>query len=212
MLNKAVLMGRLTRDPELRYTQGNVPVVTFSLAVDRGFPKNTTEERQTVDFINIVAWRNTAEFVTRWFRKGQLIAVTGRIQVRSWKDKDGNNRTTTEVVADECFFAESKASGGISPSEVASQPTSRPASFAERGRGTDSRNITVIDNPSEFSCENPPPFTQGRLLVEGVTEGGSDTLPQGEGFVGDDAHIVPTRETDEYASFDELAEQGELPF
>lgn len=113
MLNKAILMGRLTRDPELRYTQSNVPVVTFSLAVDRGF-RNASEGQQTVDFINIVAWRNTAEFVSKWFRKGQLVAVTGRIQVRSWKDRDGNNRTTTEVVADECFFAESKKSEGFS--------------------------------------------------------------------------------------------------
>ena len=113
MLNHIVLMGRLTRDPELRYTQSNVPVVTFSLAVDRGF-RNANEGQQTVDFINIVAWRNTAEFVSKWFRKGQLVAVTGRIQVRSWKDKDGNNRTTTEVVADECFFAESKKSEGFS--------------------------------------------------------------------------------------------------
>lgn len=105
MLNKAILMGRLTRDPELKYTQSNVPVASFSLAVDRGKVK---EGQQSVDYINIVAWRGTAEFVAKWFRKGQLVAVVGRIQVRSWKDRDGNNRTATEVVADECYFAEAK--------------------------------------------------------------------------------------------------------
>jgi single-strand DNA-binding protein len=102
MLNKVVIMGRLTKEPELRTTQSGVAVASFTLAVDRGFKKDET------DFINIVAWRGTAEFVSKWFSKGQLVAVSGRLQVRSYKDKDGNNRTATEVVADECFFAESK--------------------------------------------------------------------------------------------------------
>ena len=108
MLNKAILMGRLTKDPELRHTQSNIPVASFTLAVDRGYSKNNAEGQQPVDFINIVAWRGTAEFVSKWFRKGQLVAVTGRIQVRNWTDRDNNNRTTCEIVADECFFAESK--------------------------------------------------------------------------------------------------------
>ena len=105
MLNKTILMGRLTKDAELRYTESGVPVASFTLAVDRGFKK---EGQQNVDFLNIVAWRKTAEFVTKWFSKGQLVAVTGRLQSRSFKDKDGNNRTVAEVVADEVFFAESK--------------------------------------------------------------------------------------------------------
>ena len=129
MLNKAILMGRLTRDPELRYTQSNIPVASFSLAVDRGYSRNANEGQQTVDFINIVAWRNTAEFVSKWFHKGQLVAVSGRIQVRSWKDRDGNNRTTTGVVADECFFAESKKSEG------ASAPAAMPMSNDSFGGG-----------------------------------------------------------------------------
>ena len=107
MLNCVNLMGRLTKDPELRYTESNVPVISFTLAVDRSFKK---EGQQNVDFINIVAWRKTAEFIDKWFRKGQLVAVTGKLHSRSWKDKDGNNRTVTEVVADEVFFAESKKS------------------------------------------------------------------------------------------------------
>lgn len=106
MLNKSILMGRLTRDPELRHTQSNIPVASFTLAVDRGYSKN--DAQQTVDFINIVAWRNTAEFVSKWFRKGQLVVVSGRIQSRNYTDGHGNNRTAVEVVADECFFAESK--------------------------------------------------------------------------------------------------------
>ncbi len=128
MLNKAILMGRLTRDPELRHTQSNVPVATFSLAVDRGYSKNAAEGQQTVDFINIVAWRNTAEFVSKWFRKGQLVVVSGRIQVRSWTDKDGNNRTTYEVVADECFFAESKrdSAGGAPAADNFGYGTAAP--------------------------------------------------------------------------------------
>ena len=108
MLNKVILMGRLTRDPELRYTAADVPIVTFTLAVNRGTNK---EGVQTADFVPIVAWRNTAEFVSKWFAKGQLVAVSGRLQVRSYKDRDGNNRTATEVVADEVHFAEKKRDG-----------------------------------------------------------------------------------------------------
>ena len=117
MLNKAILMGRLTRDPEIRYTDANIPVVSFTLAVDRGYAKQG-EERQT-DFIPITAWRGTAEFVSRNFTKGQLVAVTGRIQVRNYQDKDGNNRTATNVVADEVFFAEPKRNNGGAPASNA---------------------------------------------------------------------------------------------
>ncbi len=108
MLNKAILMGRLTRDPELRYTQSNIPVVTFSIAVDRNYSGNNGD-RQT-DFIDIVAWRRTAEFVSQWFTKGQMIAVVGSIQSRRWQDKNGNNRTSIEVIADEVQFCGDKRS------------------------------------------------------------------------------------------------------
>lgn len=107
MLNKAILMGRLTRDPELRYTQNNTPVATFSLAIDRSYSRG--QERQT-DFIDIVAWRRTAEFVSQWFTKGMMAVVVGSIQSRRWQDKNGNNRTSIEVVADEVQFGESKRS------------------------------------------------------------------------------------------------------
>ena len=111
-MNVICLMGRMTAAPELRRTQSQVPVTSFSVAVDRDYqPKG--EQRQA-DFINIVAWRQTAEFVCRYFRKGQRIALQGSLQSRSYTDKDGNKRTAYEVVADHVFFAESKNSSGPS--------------------------------------------------------------------------------------------------
>ena len=110
MLNKVILMGRLTRDPELRHTQSDVPVASFSLAVDRGYSRRD-DSQQNVDFINIVAWRNTAEFVSKWFSKGQLVAVSGRLQVRSYTDRDGNKRRSWSVWVERCKFLDSKSSG-----------------------------------------------------------------------------------------------------
>lgn len=99
-------MGRLTRDPELRHTQSGTPVTSFSLAVDRGYtPKDG--EKQT-DFIDVVVWRQTAEFVSKYFVRGQMCALTGRLQIRDWTDKDGNKRRSAEVIADNVYFTESK--------------------------------------------------------------------------------------------------------
>ena len=110
MLNSVCLMGRLTADPELKSTQSGVSVCSFRIAVDRtDQPKG--QEKQT-DFINIVTWRGTAEFVSRYFRKGQLVAVQGSIQTGQYTDRDGNKRTTFDVVADNVFFAEKKAESG----------------------------------------------------------------------------------------------------
>lgn len=106
MLNKAILMGRLTRAPELRYTQSNLPVVSFTIAVERNRAAQG-QEKQT-DFVDIVAWRKTAEFVSQWFTKGQMIVVVGSIQSRRWQDKNGNNRTSIEVLAEEVQFGETK--------------------------------------------------------------------------------------------------------
>lgn len=111
MLNHIVLMGRLTRDPELRYTQSQIPVASFSLAVDRDFGGRDGGERQT-DFIDIVAWRSTAEFVSKYFTKGSMAAVSGRLQIRDWTDRDGNKRRSAEVVADNVYFGESKRREG----------------------------------------------------------------------------------------------------
>ncbi len=110
MLNKIFLMGRLARDPELRRTQTGTPVASFRLAVDRDFKDRNTGERAT-DWIDVVAWRQTAEFVSRYFTKGRMAVVEGRLQIRDWTDKDGNKRTTAEVVADQVYFGDSKRDG-----------------------------------------------------------------------------------------------------
>ena len=109
MLNKVFIMGRLTRDPELRRTQSGTAVTSFSLAVDRDF-KSQSGEKET-DFIDVVAWRSTAEFVAKYFTKGRMAVVEGRLQIREWKDKDGNNRRSAEVIADNIYFGDSKRDG-----------------------------------------------------------------------------------------------------
>lgn len=107
MLNHIDIMGRLTRDPELRRTASGTAVTNFSVAVDRDFSGKDGGEKET-DFIDCVAWRNTGEFVSKYFTKGSMIVVSGRLQIRKWQDKDGNNRYSAEVVADNCYFGESK--------------------------------------------------------------------------------------------------------
>ena len=113
MLNHIVIMGRLTRDPELRRTGSGIAVASFSVAVERDFSGRDGGEKET-DFIDCVAWRQTGEFVSKYFTKGRMIVVSGRLQIRSWTDKDGNKRRTAEVVADNCYFGDSKrdAEGG----------------------------------------------------------------------------------------------------
>ena len=111
MLNKIFIMGRLTRDPELRRTQTGTPVASFSLAVDRDFKDKSTGER-TTDFIDVVAWRQTGEFVSRYFTKGRMAVVEGRLQMRDWTDKDGNKRRSAEVVADNVYFGDTKRESG----------------------------------------------------------------------------------------------------
>lgn len=106
MLNKAILIGRFTRDPELRSTPQGVSTCSFSLAVDRNFVRQGEERK--ADFINCVAWRTTAEFISRYFHKGNLVAVEGSIQTRSWDDQDGKKRYATEVIVNQAYFVESK--------------------------------------------------------------------------------------------------------
>jgi single-strand DNA-binding protein len=106
MLNKIIIMGRIVRDPDLRYTQNQKPVVSFTLAVDRD-----GQEKQT-DFIDCVAWNKTAEFVDQWFSKGQMAVVEGRLQIRDWIDRDGDKRRSAEVLCDRVFFGEAKKKDG----------------------------------------------------------------------------------------------------
>ena len=111
-MNKVILMGRLTRDPEVRYTQtSNTLVASFSLAVNRRFARQG-EERQA-DFINIVAWNKTGEFVSKYFKKGQQVAEIGRLQTRTWDDEQGQKHYVTEVIAEETYFADTKRDGGM---------------------------------------------------------------------------------------------------
>jgi len=109
-MNQVILMGRLTRDPELRHTQSGLPVASFSLAVDRRFGSKDGE-RQT-DFIDCVAWRQTAEFLSKYFTKGRMCAVHGTLQIRDWQDKEGNKRRSAEVVVDNVYFCGDKREGG----------------------------------------------------------------------------------------------------
>ena len=109
MLNHITIMGRLTRDPELRRTGSGVAVASFTVAVDRDMAPQG-QEKET-DFIDCVAWRQTGEFVSKYFTKGRMIVVDGRLQIRSWNDKDGNKRRTAEIVADHCYFGDSKSDG-----------------------------------------------------------------------------------------------------
>lgn len=121
MLNKCFLLGRLTKDPEIRRTNGGTAVTSFTLAVDRDF--KTNGEKDT-DFIEVVAWRNTAEFVSKYFSKGRMAIVEGRLQIRDWTDKNGNKRRTAEVVADNVYFGDSKK-------ENKQEPEYKQADFAE---------------------------------------------------------------------------------
>ena len=140
MLNVVVLSGRLTRDPELKTTANGISVCSFSIAVERRFKSG--EERQS-DFINIVAWRSSAEFVSKYFKKGQMIAVRGSIQTRTYQDKDGNNRTAFEIVADDVQFADFARRDGDSAPMAA--PAATPASFSNAGAG----DFTSIDDVDE---------------------------------------------------------------
>lgn len=126
MLNQIVIMGRLTRDPELKTTNSGVSVVSFSLAVDRDFADKESGERG-VDFIDVTAWRHTAEFVSRYFTKGRMAVVSGRLQTRNWTDKDGNKRKAVEIVAENVYFGDSKRNDSET---TAPSAQSAPADFA----------------------------------------------------------------------------------
>ena len=135
MLNHIVLMGRLTRDPELRRTGSGIAVASFTLAVDRDFASQGGEKE--TDFVDIVAWRSTAEFVSKYFTKGRMAVVSGRLQIRNWQDKEGNKRRSAEVVADNVYFGESKrdsmASSGFdqTPRPVSYQAPANPAASSD---------------------------------------------------------------------------------
>lgn len=129
MLNEVILMGRLTRDPDVRMTQNGTTAANFALACERDYAPQG-QDRET-DFFDIVAFRNTADFVGQYFSKGQLVAVKGRLQQRDWTDKQGNKRRTTEILADRCYFAEKRQDRDASDAGFQQMSDSTPVPFAE---------------------------------------------------------------------------------
>ena len=157
MLNHITIMGRLTRDPELRRTGTGIAVASFSVAVDRDFSGRDGGEKET-DFIDCVAWRQTGEFVSKYFTKGRMIVVSGRLQIRNWTDKDGNKRRTAEVVADNCYFGDSKRDadsgssyggntyGGNSYGNAYSAPAGNNYGYAAPAASTPASDFAMLDD------------------------------------------------------------------
>lgn len=135
-LNKAIIAGRLTSDPELKSTPSGVPVTSFTVAVNRSYRAKNGEAPQA-DFINVTAWRQTAEFITRYFHKSSSICIVGSIQTRSYTDKQGQKRYATEVVADEAHFVDAKGSSGAAESHTAEAGAEAPAGYVDSGGDDD---------------------------------------------------------------------------
>ena len=151
MLNHIVLMGRLTRDPELRRTGSGIAVASFSLAVDRDFGSSANNGEKETDFIDIVAWRNTAEFVSKYFTKGRMAGVSGRLQIRNWQDKEGNKRSSAEVVADNVYFGDSKRDNADGGSFNQSQGYAQSFNQVPQQQAAYQAPQTVSAAPSDFS-------------------------------------------------------------
>ena len=148
MLNKVIIMGRLARDPELRRTQSGVSVTSFRIACDRDF-KSQSGEKET-DWIDVVAWRNTAEFVSKYFTKGRMAIVEGRLQTRDWTDKDGNKRTAVEVVADNVYFGDSKRDGQSGGYDAPSYAAPASGGYAPAAGGNQFAEIDEEDGDLPF--------------------------------------------------------------
>ena len=136
MLNKIVIMGRLVRDPDLRRTQAGTAVAAFTLAVERDFKDTATGER-TADFIDCVAWRQTGEFVSRYFSKGRMAVAEGRLQLRDWVDRDGNKRRSAEVVVEQMYFGDSRSEGGQKSGQPVPKEAGYQAAYSSTGREAD---------------------------------------------------------------------------
>ena len=154
MLNHIVIMGRLTRDPELRTTQSGVSVTSFTVAVDRDYNSRDNGERQT-DFIDCVAWRQTGEFVSRNFNKGKMIIVLGRLQSRKWQDKEGNNRISWEIQADNVLFGESKRLSEGGPSQGAYSQNSYGNSYGSQSGNYGGYNAAPQSAPAPQVSPSP---------------------------------------------------------
>ncbi len=153
MLNTIVLMGRLVRDPELRNTPSGAAVANFTLAVDRDFKNKETGEKET-DFINIQAWRNTAEFVWKYFTKGRMAVVEGRLQMRNYTDKEGNKRTAAEVVAENIYFGDSQPKGN---DDAEDEPAAKKATAPKKAAKTP-KTKKPADDEEELDIDGDLPF------------------------------------------------------
>ena len=136
MLNRIVIMGRLVRDPDLRRTQAGTAVAAFTLAVERDFKDAATGER-TADFIDCVAWRQTGDFVSRYFSKGRMAVAEGRLQLRDWVDRDGNKRRSAEVVVEQMYFGDSRSEGGQKSGQPVPKEAGYQAAYSSTGREAD---------------------------------------------------------------------------
>ena len=145
MLNHITIMGRLVRDPELRRTGTGVAVASFTVAVDRDFGGRDGGERET-DFIDCVAWRNTGEFVSKYFTKGSMAVVSGRLQIRGWTDKEGNKRRTAEVVAENVYFGESKRSADGASAPAYSAPAAAPSFGGYSAPSAPASDFAMLDD------------------------------------------------------------------
>ena len=163
MLNHITIMGRLTRDPELRRTQSGIAVAGFTVAVDRDFSGRDGGEKET-DFIDCVAWRHTGEFVSKYFSKGSMIVVSGRLQIRSWTDKDGNKRRTAEVIADNVYFGESKRNSGNESSYGSNPDSFTPYTVPGSGNGPAAPYGAPGGYPAPYSAPSNPSFGDYAML------------------------------------------------
>ena len=145
MLNHIVIMGRLTRDPELRRTGSGIAVTSFTVAVDRDFGNRENGEKET-DFIDCVAWRQTGEFVSKYFTKGRMAVVSGRLQIRNWTDKDGNKRRTAEIVADNVYFGDSKRDGDGGSNAYGSAPAGGYSTYSAPAPSNPASDFTMLDD------------------------------------------------------------------
>lgn len=179
MLNHIVIMGRMVRDPDLRRTQAGTPVASFTLAVDRDFKDKQTGERG-VNFIDVVAWRSTGEFVSRYFSKGRMAVVEGRLQLRDWTDKDGNKRRSAEVVADQVYFGDSKREDSGEKSNYGGYSAPADGYPAQPDPDSDYAELTTEYLEGPESPENAP-----ETLPDPVSDDAPPELPDGL-FDGED--------------------------
>lgn len=165
MLNHIVIMGRLVRDPELRRTGSGVAVASFRVAVDRDFAPKDGGERKA-DFIDCVAWRQTGEFISKYFAKGRMIVVDGRLEMRDWTDKDGNKRTSAEIVVANAYFGDSKRDGDNSNSSYGGNAYGGNSSYGNNNYGGSSYNNAPAPSYGGYTAPASAPASDFAMLED----------------------------------------------